>query len=161
VASRPLPGPRPPPAAGRPPAGPPPQPRPARTRTAVQDEAPDGRPRAWARALGILLGTVALGTVLALGADVLVGPVDGEPPLHLLVALALPFWDGLPARLGPRLLVLVAVVGAVAGGWLALAVLRPEPWWRAEVSFGLACAVVGTLQVALSARGRAGRTVER
>jgi hypothetical protein len=109
----------------------------------------------------VLLGTVGAGTAATLGTDVLLGPLDGEPPLHLLVVLALPFWDGLPARLGPRVLVLTAVVGATAAAWLALAGLRPEPWWRAEVSFGLACALVGTVQAALSARGRAGRTVER
>jgi hypothetical protein len=109
----------------------------------------------------VLLGTVGAATVAALGIDVLLGPVDGEPPLHLLVMLALPFWDGLPARLGPRLLALAAVVAAIAAAWLALGGLRPEPWWRAEVSFGLACALVGAAQVALSARGRAGRTVER
>jgi hypothetical protein len=104
---------------------------------------------------------VAVGTAGALGIDVLLGPADGEPPLHLLVMLALPFWDGLPARLGPRVVVLAVVVAATAAAWLALAGLRPEAWWRAEVSFGLACALVGTVQAALSARGRAGRTVER
>jgi hypothetical protein len=109
----------------------------------------------------VLLGTVAVGTVGALGIDVLLGPVDGEPPLHMLVVLALPFWDGLPARLGPRLVALAAVVAATAAVWLAAAGLRPEPWWRAEVSFGLACAAVGVVQLALSARGHPGRTVER
>jgi hypothetical protein len=101
-----------------------------------------------------------LGTGAALGADRLVGGLDGRPALHLLVLLALPFWDGLPARAAPRLLVLVAVVAAVAASWLALAGLRPEPWWRAEVSFGLACALVGAADTALSVLRRPGRTVE-
>lgn len=109
----------------------------------------------------VLLGIVGTGTAGALGADLLLGPVDGWPALHLLVVLALPFWDALPARLGPRLLVLVAMLAAVAAAWVAIAGLRPEQWWRAEVSFGLACAAAGVLQVAVSGRGRAGRTVER
>jgi len=116
--------------------------------------------RGWVGRLGWTLGASGLGTGAALGADRLVGGLDGRPALHLLVLLALPFWDGLPARPGPRLLVLAVVVAAVAATWLALAGLRPEAWWGAEISFGLACALVGATEVALSARHRPGRTVE-
>jgi hypothetical protein len=103
----------------------------------------------------------AIGTGGALGADRLVGGLDGRPAaVHLLMVLALPFWDGLPARLGPRLLVLAAVVAAVGAAWLALAGLRQEAWWQAEVSFGLACALVGIAELVLSALWCSGRTVE-
>jgi hypothetical protein len=123
---------------------------------------PDPRPGAGrARRVLVLLGIVGTGTAGALGADLLLGPADGWPALHLLVVLALPFWDALPARLGPRLLVLVAVLAAVAAAWVAIAGLRPEEWWRAEVSLGLACAAVGVGQVAVAGRGHVGRTVER
>jgi hypothetical protein len=88
--------------------------------------------------------------------DRISGGLDGRPALFLLVVLALPFWDGLPARISARLLELAAVVIAVAGGWLALAVLSPEGWWRGEIAYGLACAVVGTVHALLTRR----RTVD-
>ena len=102
----------------------------------------------------------AIGTGGALGADRAVGGLDGRPAVHLLMVLALPFWDGLPARLGPRLLVLAAVLAAIGAAWLALAGLRQEAWWQAEVSFSLACALVGIAELVLSALWRWGRTVE-
>jgi len=109
--------------------------------------------------VGWVLGAAALGTAGALAADHAVGALDGRPALHLLIVLALPFWDRLPVRFGPCLLRLAALVAAVAATWLLLGDLRPEAWWRAEGAFGLACALVGTGQVALSARTR--RTVGR
>ena len=70
--------------------------------------------------------------------------------------LALPFWDGLPARVGARLVELVAVVAAVAALWLVLAALPPEGWWRAEIACGIACGMAGTAHAVVSRR----RTVE-
>jgi hypothetical protein len=107
-----------------------------------------------------VVGVPAVGTAAALLGDHLLGGLDGRPALHLLVVLALPFWEALPARLGPRLLALAGLVAAVAAVWLALAGLRPEAWWRAEVAFGLACALVGTAQVAVTALAGPGRTVD-
>lgn len=117
--------------------------------------------RAAGRRWGWVIGVPAGGTGLAVGADHLMGGLDGRPALHLLIVLALPFWDTLPDRLGPRLLALAGVVAAIAAVWLLLAALRPEPWWRAEVAFGLACALVGVLAVAVSALAGPGRTVDR
>lgn len=108
------------------------------------------------RRVGWVVGSVAVGTAAAYGVDALVGPVDGHPAVYLLVLQALPFWDRLPAGLWRRLAVLVGLAGAVAAVWWGLAGLRPEPWWRAEVAFGLACALVGTVHAL-----RPGRTVER
>ena len=102
--------------------------------------------------VGWVVGTVAVGTGLAVAADALVGPVDGRPAVHLLVLLALPFWDRLPGRLPARVAVLAGIGLAVAGCWFGLAALRPEPWWRAAVSFGLACAVVGLAHAVLARR---------
>jgi hypothetical protein len=111
--------------------------------------------------LGWVAAAAAAGTAGALAADRALGGVDGRPALHLLIVLALPVWDALPARPGPRVLALAALVAAVAASWLLLADLRPEVWWRAQVSFGLACALAGTVQVLLSVRAGPGRTVER
>jgi hypothetical protein len=88
--------------------------------------------------------------------DRVVGGLDGHPALFLLVVLALPFWDGLPARVTARLAELVAVVVAVAVIWVALAALRPEGWWRAEIAYGVACGIAGTAHALLSRS----RTVE-
>ncbi len=99
---------------------------------------------------------VVLGTASSLGVDRLVGGFDGRPALFLLVIFALPGWDGLPTRVSARLAVLAGMIVAVAAGWLAVAAARPEGWWRGEVAFGLACAIVGTVQALASAR----RTVE-
>ena len=116
--------------------------------------------RRWA-GVGGVVAVAAVGTAVALAGDRLVGGLDGRPALHLLIVLALPFWDALPARLGPRLLVLVALLAAIAATWLGLASLRPEAWWRSAVSFGLACALVGGAQVAFSTLARSRRTVDR
>jgi hypothetical protein len=88
--------------------------------------------------------------------DRVAGGLDGRPALFLLIVLALPFWDGLPAGVSARLVELAVVVAAVAGCWLAVAALRPEGWWRGEVAYGLACAIVGTMHALLTRR----RTVE-
>ena len=101
------------------------------------------------------------GTGVAAGTDHVVGGLDGRPALHLLIVLALPFWDALPARLGSRLLAMAGVIATIAAVWLLLATLRPEAWWRAEVAFGLACALVGVATVAVSALAGPGRTVDR
>jgi hypothetical protein len=55
-----------------------------------------------------------------------------------------------------RMVELAAVVAAVAVLWVALAALRPEGWWRAEIAYGLACGIAGTAHALLSRR----RTVE-
>lgn len=107
--------------------------------------------------LGWLWGGVAGGTALAAGLDRLLGGLDGKPALFLLVVFAMPFWDRLPARLPARLAVLATLVAAVGALWLAIAMARPEGWWQAEVSFGLACAIAGTVHALLTAR----RTVEQ
>ena len=159
----------PPPGPPAPAPAPPPLHAPGSVATGRGHRAPAGLPGAAAAGPGhrpacvrlpllLLLAGTAAGTAAAVGADQLVAGLDGDPPLHLLLALALPFWDGLPARLGPRLGVLAAVVLAIAAVWLALAGLRPEPWWRAEVSFGAACALVGAAHLLLAA-GRHRRTV--
>ena len=62
---------------------------------------PGHRPASVRLPLLLLLAGTAAGTAAAVGADHLLAGLDGDPPLHLLLALALPFWDGLPARLGP------------------------------------------------------------
>ena len=142
---------------------------------AVEDEPPGGRepdtpappegdqaagdPRAGSghvvRALGVLVIVVTAGTAGGHLADRAVGaPADGRPALYVLVALALPFWDGLPARIGPRLTVAAAVVAAVAVTWFGLSMLAGPAWWRAEVSFGLACLAVGTAHLLLAAAAR-------
>jgi hypothetical protein len=99
---------------------------------------------------------VVVGTAGSVGLDRLVGGFDGRPALFLLVIFALPFWDGLPARVTARLAMLAGLIVAVAALWLAIAVVRPEGWWRGEVAFGLACAIVGTAHALASAR----RTVD-
>jgi hypothetical protein len=97
-----------------------------------------------------------VGTALVTVVDQLVGGLDGRPALFLLVVLALPFWDGLPARVTTRLAELVAVVAVVAVLWFGIAALRPEGWWRAEIAYGIACGLAGTAHALLSRR----RTVE-
>ena len=98
----------------------------------------------------------ALGTAAAVGADALVGTVDGQPAVYLLVLFLLPFWDRLPARVAARLAVLAGVAAAVATGWYALSAVHDAGWWPAG-SFGLACAVAGTVPLLLARP----RTVER
>jgi hypothetical protein len=100
---------------------------------------------------------MSLATALAAGVDRLVGGLDGQPATFLLALFALSFWDGLAARVSTRVAEVAAVVTAVGGAWLAIATARPEGWWRGEVAFGLACAVVGTVHALASRR----RTVER
>lgn len=110
----------------------------------------------WKRRIGWAWAGAALGTAAATVVDGVVGGLDGRPALFLLVVLALPFWDGLPARVTTRLAELVAVVAAVAVLWLGIAALRPEGWWRAEIAYGIACGIAGTAHALLSRR----RTVE-
>jgi len=114
--------------------------------------------RQWGRigALVRLWLAAALGTAAAVGADALAGGVDGRPAVYLLVLFLPPFWDRLPARVSARTGVLAAVAAAVAAGWYGLAAVHDAGWWPAG-SFGLACAIAGTIPV-LVARPR---TVER
>jgi hypothetical protein len=112
--------------------------------------------RRWKRRVGWTWAGAAGGTAVATVVDRAVGGLDGRPALFLLVVLALPFWDGLPARVTARLVELVVVVAVVAVLWFGLAVLRPEGWWRAEIAFGIACGLAGTAHALLSRR----RTVE-
>jgi hypothetical protein len=114
--------------------------------------APDG----WTRRIGCAWAGAALGTAAATVVDRVVGGLDGRPALFLLVVLALPFWDGLPARVTTRLAELVAVLGAVAVLWFGIATLRSEGWWRTEIAYGIACGIAGTAHAVLSRR----RTVE-
>jgi len=113
-------------------------------------------PDRWTRRVGWAWAAVALGTTVATVVDRVVGGLDGRPALFLLVVLALPFWDGLPARVTTRLAELVAVLGAVAVLWFGIATLRPEGWWRTEIAYGIACGIAGTAHAVLSRR----RTVE-
>lgn len=111
------------------------------------------------RAVLTLLAVVTVGTAAAFAADRALGAPDGHPPLHVLVLLALPFWDALPARPARRVAATAALTAAVALLWLLLGGLRPEPAWRDQLSFGLACALVGAAQLALSSARRRRRTV--
>jgi hypothetical protein len=115
-----------------------------------------GVPGRWRRRVGWAWAGAAVGTAVATVVDRVVGGLDGHPALFLLVVLTLPFWEGLPTRVTTRLVELVAVVAAVAVLWLALAALRPEGWWRAEIAYGIACGIAGTAHALLSRR----RTVE-
>jgi hypothetical protein len=90
---------------------------------------------------------------------VLVGRLDGGPPAYLLLVLALPFWELLPRRLPRRLAGMAALVALIGAAWFGIALLRPQPWWRAEVAFGLACALVGAGHVLLLRRLARRRTV--
>jgi hypothetical protein len=114
-------------------------------------------PAQWGRRIGWVWTGAAVGIAVAALVDRLVGGWDGRPALFLLVVLALPLWDGLPARVTVRLAELAAVVVSVAALWLAVAAVRPEGWWRGEIAYGLACGIVGTAHAVLSRR----RTVER
>lgn len=113
------------------------------------------------RELAELAGVVAAGTAAGFGADALVGRLDGGPPAYLLLVLALPFWELLPRRLPARLGVMALLVAAIGAVWLAVGLVRPEPWWRAEVAFGVGCAVVGAAHVLSLAALSRRRTVER
>jgi hypothetical protein len=113
-------------------------------------------PERWKRRVGWAWAGAAVGTAVATAVDQMVGGLDGRPALFLLVVLALPFWDGLPARVTIRLAELVGVVALVAVLWFAVATLRPEGWWRAEIAYGIACGIAGTAHALLSRR----RTVE-
>ncbi|HEV7656595.1 MAG TPA: hypothetical protein VGP36_17925 [Mycobacteriales bacterium] len=99
---------------------------------------------------------MGVGTALAAAVDRVVGGWDGRPAVYLLVLFALPFWDGLPARVSGRVAVLAAMVLGVAALWLALAAAGTESWWRGEIAYGLACAIVGTVHALTTGR----RTVE-
>ena len=113
-------------------------------------------PGGWKRRVGWAWAAATVGTAVATVVDRVVGGLDGRPALFLLVVLALPFWDGLPARATTRLAEVVAVVAVVAVLWFGLAALRPEGWWRAEIAYGIACGIAGTAHALLSRR----RTVE-
>jgi hypothetical protein len=102
--------------------------------------------------VGVTLAGVAVVTGVAAGVDAWVGGVDGVPAVFLLAVFALPLWDRLPARVSARVALLAAVVLAIGLGWAGLAAVRSEPWWRAEVAFGLACAGVGTVHALLPRR---------
>lgn len=106
--------------------------------------------------VGWTVGLVGVVTGVAAGVDVVVGGPDGVPAVYLLALFALPLWDRLPARVGARLGLLALVVAAIGAAWFGLAALRPEPWWRAEVAFGLACAAVGTVHAVLPRRRTVG-----
>ena len=113
-------------------------------------------PGRWKRQVGSAWVGAAVGTAVATVLDRIVGGLDGRPALFLLVVLALPFWDGLPARVTTRLAEPAAVVAAVALLWFGIAALRPEGWWRAEIAYGIGCGIAGTGHALLSRR----RTVE-
>ncbi|HVQ92159.1 MAG TPA: hypothetical protein VMU51_14080 [Mycobacteriales bacterium] len=113
------------------------------------------------RELAELAAVVLVGTAAAGGADALVGRLDGGPPAYLLLVLALPFWDLLPRRLPPRIGVMALLVAAIGAVWLGVAMLAPQPWWRAEVAFGASCALVGAGHVLLLAALGRRRTVGR
>jgi hypothetical protein len=120
-----------------------------------------GRDGRWLlRELAELLAVVIAGTGVGLLADQLVAGLDGGPPAYLLVTLALPLWDLLPHRLIERLGVLVALLAGIAAVWWLVGRLRPDGWWRGEVAFGIACALVGALPaVLLMIQDRRARTV--
>lgn len=121
---------------------------------AGRSSAAGGRgPRAGAAGrVGGTVGLVTAASGAAAAVDAAVGELDGLPAVYLLALFALPLWDRLPARVVARLGLLVLVVAAVGAAWFGLAGLRPEPWWRAEVAFGLACAAVGTVHALLPRR---------
>jgi hypothetical protein len=106
----------------------------------------------WVRRVAVTIGLVGVAIGTAALVDAAVGGLDGVPAVHLLALFALPLWDRLPARVSHRVGLLGLVVVAVGAAWFGLAALRPEPWWRAEVAFGLACAAVGTVHAALPRR---------
>jgi hypothetical protein len=111
--------------------------------------------------LAELAAVVLAGTAVAVLADGLVGRLDGGPPAYLLVALALPFWDLLPHRLPARVGAVALLVTAIAAVWFGVAMARPQPWWRAEIAFGIGCAVVGAGHLLLLAATGRRRTVGR
>jgi hypothetical protein len=111
--------------------------------------------------LAELAAVVLVGSAAAVGADALVGRLDGGPPAYLLLVLALPFWDLLPRRLPFRLGAMALLVAAIGAVWLGVAMLRPEPWWRAEIAFGVSCALVGAAHVVLLAAIGRRRTVDQ
>jgi hypothetical protein len=131
----------------RPPAAPPP----------VVVPTPPARRNSPARRVAWVWAGMFVATAAAAGVDYLVGGLDGRPATFLLALFALSFWDGLAARVWARIAEIAAVVVGVAAGWLAIAAVRPEGWWRGEIAFGLACAIVGTVHALASRR----RTVER
>jgi hypothetical protein len=131
----------------RPPAAPPP---------VVVPTSP-ARRNSPARRVAWVWAGMSVATAVAAGVDYLAGGLDGQPATFLLALFALSFWDGLAARVWTRIAEIAAVVVGVAAGWLAIAAVRPEGWWRSEVAFGLACAIVGTVHALASRR----RTVER
>jgi hypothetical protein len=112
------------------------------------------------RELVELVLVVAGGTGVGLLADRLVGGLDGGPPAYLLVALALPFWDLLPAGLQRRLPALAGLVALLAAAWWGFAQVSTAGWWRGEGAFGLSCLLVGALPAVLLVVGDRRRTVQ-
>jgi hypothetical protein len=108
-----------------------------------------------------LVALVVVGVTVALAVDGFVGPLDGRPPVHAFLVLALPFWDRLPRRIPVRLAEIAIMLAAVGAVWLGLAALRPQSWWRAEIACGLACALVGAARILLAAALAGRRTVKR
>ncbi len=93
--------------------------------------------------LALVLAYTAAGTGVATAADALARPLDGRPALFLLLLLALPLWDLMPARPLARIGTAVSACCAVAALWYLFAMAWAEPWWRGEGAFGVACLVVG------------------
>jgi hypothetical protein len=127
----------------------------------VRDGAAAGRRRAaLAGDLAGVLGVVVAGTGVATICDALVRPVDGNPAVYFLLLLALPLWDRLPARVGPR-------IGVIAGSWIAIAAfwyvlaLRGDAWWRGAGAFGVATLMVGWAAVLASTAHARAATLPR
>jgi hypothetical protein len=106
------------------------------------------------RELAGVLAVVVAGVGVAVGCDAWVGGVDGQPAAYFLIALALPWWAGLPERVGERAAVLAGLWCAVAALWYVLAMAGPAVWWRGAGAFGVACLVVGWAAVLASRRAR-------
>ena len=101
-----------------------------------------------------MLGTAAAGTAVATGVDALARPVDGMPAAYFLVALALPLWDRLPARLGERVARIAAIWLAIAAVWYVITLGGGTAWWRGAGAFGVACLVVGWTVILARPAGR-------
>ncbi|HVX44500.1 MAG TPA: hypothetical protein VHC49_11475 [Mycobacteriales bacterium] len=152
-----------PPTVPEPTAAPPVVTAPAPALTApVESPAPATRPARILPELGALAGTVLIGTAAALGVDAIIGVLNGLPPAYLLVFLASPIWDLLPRRLPARLAAVAVDAAATIGVWFLVAAVPMQRWvdvqrsyWRAELSFGIACLLVGAVHLVLALRRRA------
>jgi hypothetical protein len=165
----PTPSPPPPPAPRVPKPLPGPDPAPAVNVAGSRPTTPGRAGPRWAglRRAGVvgditeLIVLVVVGATVALAVDGFVGPLDGRPPVHAFLVLALPFWDRLPRRIPVRLAEIAIMLAAVGAVWLGLSALRPQSWWRAEIACGLACALVGAARILLAATLAGRRTVKR